>query len=301
MSNFVVTRQNDLFPLESNGNNLHGYKIQDQILSDCIGRGNGHDPERVSGFNYGKNTFGYILLSYFTARALGFKRLPFCEDRIYASALKSDADSKTLEKLDGKRVESICNELTSIYQHTQTKLKRAGSLTVNLRREIRNVNSNDGYVETLIRLKKSADLLNLKEIQIEMDTLNSFGDEGHYRDCNGVSLELQIPIEDVLYCSNLIENTEGEYQSKNVETGEWIIVNRSPNGVVSLPTSSILYKDSYWKDTKPFPVEQDRSFINNPIILRSRYEPEVIYSRASLHSTFKQRFVCNAIKWLCKI
>ncbi|GKX50327.1 hypothetical protein [Budvicia aquatica] len=74
-------------------------------------------------------------------------------------------------------------------------------MPVYIRRELR-VKVCD-YSEQIILLKRSAELLGNSEVQFEMDTLNSYGDEGKY-DFGSITLEQIIPIRDIFYCSSLI-------------------------------------------------------------------------------------------------
>lgn len=294
MTTFKVTKQNEIFGRDGGD---HAFHIKDDLLFNCIGmgRGNGHDPKKVSGFNCGKQ-FGYALLTYFVSRALNFRRVPFCEDRIYASYFsRRDDDMKLLSSLNENRIAIICAELSSLYQHTQIKLAQAGLSSVAIRREIKS--DQHGYAETFVRLKKSADLLGLTEVQIEMDTLNSFGDEGAY--CNDVTLQITVPIKDVLYCSRLVANRHG--QPDTMESGEWVIVNQSSTGVSSLPASSISYRPDMWRESRPFTTSDAEKFMANyiPIVLRPPYRTPQSHGTHGLRPTMKQKLVRNALAYLC--
>lgn len=294
MSNFKVSNQNDIFP--KNGD-FKPFEIKNDLLFDCIGFGRGHGiAHKVMGFNCSKH-LGYVLLTYFASKALGFRRLPFCEDRIYTSHLfKSDYDNNLISNLTAEAIDEVCYELNSLYVHTQKSLTRAGLTHIAIRREIKS--DERGYVETFVRLKKCADMLNLPSINIEMDTLNSFGDEGLYY--GHVTLEMNVPIEDVLYCSNLIAGRTGELLP--VETGEWVIINSSPTGVVSIPTESVKINESMWKNIEEFSIKDAEKFMSsyNPIALR---QPQSIQAASNLHRhrlkpTFKQKLVKKLIAYL---
>jgi len=117
---FEVTRQNDYWPRFSSVD--HKYYINNDMLADCIGIGSGslHRSDRVSGFNYGKG-LGYALLTYFVSQALGFRRLPFFEDRIYSRYINNDGQ-KILEnslQLNENDIYEIVEEVKNIYLHTQ--------------------------------------------------------------------------------------------------------------------------------------------------------------------------------------
>ncbi|MDZ4105698.1 MAG: hypothetical protein U1D41_05965 [Nitrosomonas sp.] len=295
MHPFSVTNQKKLFP--RNGSD-HEFQIKDNILFDCIGlgKGNSYNPNRVTGFNSGKQ-FGYALLTYFASRALNFRRLPFCEDRIYSQYRSYNENEKNiLRSLDDGRVNAICAELLALYEHTQNHLARASVKVVHIRRELKA--DERGYAETIARLVESAKLLKLPEIQVEMDTLNSFGDEGAY--CGEVKLELEIPIEDVLYCSCLVANRPG--QQDTMESGEWVVINRAPTGVVSLPTSSIHIRPGLWSEEKPFTLNDAKLFMERyaPIVLRPPYHAPPVYGTHGLRSTLKRKFIQKALAFACK-
>ncbi|MEX6035786.1 hypothetical protein [Providencia hangzhouensis] len=87
-----------------------------------------------------------------------------------------------------------------------------------------------------------------------MDTLNSFGDQNCY--WADIALELEVPAKDIFYCSQLI--ADRPFHSKTVESGEWIVINRSPTGVVHIPVSSIRIRSGKHRYET---IEQSRSRI----------------------------------------
>ncbi|HGZ7313827.1 TPA: hypothetical protein ACOL2D_003193 [Vibrio parahaemolyticus] len=259
---FEVTRQTKYWPRNSSLD--HKYYIKNEMLADCIGIGSGsrNRPNRVSGFNYGKG-LGYAYLTYFVSQALGFRRLPFHEDRFYGKYIhkKHWHNSENALVLDADDIHEIVEEVKLIYQHTQKKLKEASLTTVKLRREI--AANETGYAETIIKLKDCAELLGRETIQFDMDTLNSFGDEGAYKHLADVTIEHEFPAEDILYCSNLVESKDGR---DLMESGEWVVINRSPTGLVELPVGSIKYDSNNWGNKHEITHESAESFF-------SRYKP----------------------------
>ena len=287
---FKVTRQCDVFRKITDDQKFH---ISDNLLFDCIGIGCGHfnNPNRVQGFNSGKE-FGYALLTYFASLSLGFRRLPFCEDRIYTNYF-SDTGKYTniLSKLSSKRIEKITDELLRLYEHTQNSLNRIGLNEVNIRREIKKLECNNpreeqSYAEKLVMLRESSHILGIPEFEIEMDTLNSFGDEGAY--VSEVRIELTVPAKDIMYCSALIGNRNGEQHT--MESGEWVVINRSPTGVVKLPTASIRVRGDMWKHIIPLTPERAKKFIDNykPIVFRPFYKHEQPHETYGVLPSLKQ-------------
>lgn len=295
MDKFNFTRQALIFPSVEPEHHFH---IQDDLLYDCIGlgRGSSNTPDRVTGFSYGKD-FGYALLTYFAARALNFKRLPFCEDRIYANFYGCHERYKTiLAQLDEQRVDSICAELRSLYQHTQRKLQEKNVNSVNIGRKISS--RSNGYVETIIQIKNSAELLGLDTIKVEMDTLNSFGDEGAY--FGEVFLKMNVPAKDILYCSSLIGNRAG--QNATMETGEWVVLNRSPTGVTELPLSAIHVDNSLWCADKTLTKEKAEKILDryNPFVFRNLYSTEQNHGTYGLKRSFKGKILSYLLEYLNK-
>lgn len=277
-----LTSQSSLFPSKEWGGEDHCYYIQDDLLFDCIG--NGGEAEGmglVSGFSKDKKTPGFSLLTFFIAKVFNIHRLPGCHDRTQVGTFDNYSLTGFEKEIEGvlpllsrERVESICAELGAIYEHTQNKLATKGLSYVRIRREYR---YDDDYARSLYRLKESAELLGLDALQFDMDIINSYGCEGAY-DTGGVFITEEVPIKDVLYCSSLVGNREGKI--KTMESGEWVVLNRSLNGVVSKPSSCIEIRRDFWKDDRPFTEKEAREFMDDysPLVLRG-YPSHLDYSR----------------------
>ncbi|MFZ7158672.1 hypothetical protein ACLSZ7_06595 [Avibacterium gallinarum] len=286
---FKTTDQKEQFQ------NYPKFYITNNILFDCIGMGN----PKFDGFNGNKESFGYALLTYFTSYALNIRRNPFCLDRVYSTYCHRELSEyrEILEKLNSKEVDEIINEVIQLYEHTQKALENAELEYIYLRRQIRyqerkginfNLTNKDSYAETLVMLRKACDELNIKEIQIEMDMLNSFTDEaGFYQDTNKpLCLELKIPAKDVFYCSQLI----GERKEKSypVESGEWVILNHSPNGIMTIPVASIKYNETDWNFDN---MIDPKKFIEgySPIVIRQPYRWPENYPTYGIKLPWKRR------------
>lgn len=261
-----ITKQNEYWPRNSDGTHL--YHVNNDILADCIGIGSGSicRPDRVSGFNYGKG-LGYALLTYFVSQALNFRRLPFYEDRIYCKYIQKrrHQSDREINNISQDDIDAIVEEIRAIYEHTQEHLKEASLATVKVRREV--ASNETGYAETIMKLKECAEVLGQKTIQFDMDTLNSFGDEGAYKHLADVTIEHEFPASDVLYCSNLIE-TEGSRDL--METGEWVIINRSPTGLVEFPVASIKCDTANWASRNVMSTDSAKKFYKNHTPLEYR-------------------------------
>ena len=302
---FEITRQEQVFRGLTDADKFH---IEDDLLYDCIGTGGGTMPAagQVRGFNSSK-ALGYALLSYFASQALGFRRLPFCEDRIYVDYFRRVEESKdVLAQLDHERVEHIVAETKRLYEHTQTALRNSGLTSVNIKRQIGGLNfdwmdrfarhSVHGYAETFVMLQHACDALNVSEFNVEMDTLNSFSDqEDTYH--TDVRIELEVPTKDIFYCSALIGDRANR-QPPTVETGEWIVINRSPTGVLPLPTTSLIVRQDLWQLDRQRSAEYFRSFLDEhqPIVLRPRYIDLHRMSTHGVRPTLKHRLAGRLLK-----
>ncbi|MBM89898.1 MAG: hypothetical protein CMQ41_16160 [Gammaproteobacteria bacterium] len=225
------------------------YEIKDEILANCIGIGAGSlksVDKPIVGFSYNKDN-GYQLLAYLTELALGFKRLPWCQDRSYLSSKCKDETiiNAILNQLTEQKIDELVAEVTTIYAHTQTELKKAGLKTVKLVRHI--AATDNDYAQTIMGIRDCAEILGLDYIEFEMDTLNSFSCEnGAYSHLSDIQIYHEFDVSDVLYCSSLLHF--GDKNSIFMESGEWVIINRSANGVIQLPIDSVTYDKTKWLD-----------------------------------------------------
>jgi hypothetical protein len=154
--------------------------------------------------------------------------------------------AKLIQSLSSDRIYKLIEETRALYRHTQKCLADVGLKQVTLGRRLylqsATVNGRGDYGHTFVALWQSAKTLGLKEISIEMDSLNAFGDDGAYLHYP-IAMRLEVPTADVLYCTNLVvnrESPEGSFHMRGAgESGEWQIINRSPTGVVKLPVECI--------------------------------------------------------------
>lgn len=289
-----LTKQSELWPRhmrdEENWQELQRrqeatrFQIRDDLLYSCITYGDGAPDGMRFGFTIGKG-LGYILLGYFVRKAFNIHRLPFFEDRLFASLPSGEYRTKfekILPLLTDARVDDICCELHRLYEHGQQQLAACGLESVQLTRRVQNECDSfwgrNNYADLLVRLKEAADYFGYKNIQFEMDLLNSFGDDGGYS-YYPVTMQLTIPAHDVLYCSAFVRSREksalgGEKDA--VEPGEWVIMNRSPDGVVEVPSSSISYREEAYRVEYKATEHDHRQFW-------ARYQPYVFRSQQFLN------------------
>ncbi|KHE02657.1 hypothetical protein NL54_03250 [Pantoea stewartii] len=227
-------------------------RIKNEILSACIGYGSKVQQYKfITGF-CDKKRNGYAILIEFISILFEKSKLPIQNDRVY-SWYRNDSDVKGLiESLSKSQLSEIITELNEVYRNTQILLNSAGVTHVNLRREIapkgiphrisKRVRISQfgidmmSYDSLLMLYKVSANILGYEKIPVHMDVLNSFTDTNDRGGYGSISLNFNIPIEDVMY-SYLT------FPSDQMEGEEWIVINRSPTGIIELPVSNLTIND----------------------------------------------------------
>ena len=283
-----LTNQNELFPIIANGysNNVrYQYEIKDDFLYRCIARSGSVDCGlKITSFTETKHT-GYAFLVFFTSLALGRYRLPYHPDRIFSENHLSSEVARINKILTADRVAVICDEVRTIYQHTQNALKEKNISMVRLRRNLR-IDSGPVrdkfywpgmdepcYASLLSEGKIACNILGRKNFAVEMDFLNSYGDDGGYAHF-GVYIEHDIPVENVFYCNNLIQlrgRTGTSFAASGaVESGEWVILNDALDGVVDLSPDDINFRTGVVDNNKMSSEKWAENWFkrNDPLVLR---------------------------------
>lgn len=276
------------------------HDIKSDLLGLCMGFGHGSSESagEIAGLSWSKQSFGYVILSYLAEKALDFRRLPFCIDRVehWAYSQEEEIRRRIREQLTEEKINFAVAELRQIYLHTQSKLKEKGVEKILLTRQLKRNSCgmrdgrSSGYAENLIKIKDAADLLNLDFIEFEMDTLNSFGSNECYLHWADVTIQHEYEIQDILYCADLV-SFKG---NKNFnESGEWLVLNRSPTGMVRIPTGSIFYDKKCWQDLRPFRTNEEAELflIENKLPLRGRTYYESTYGNMGIKPKIRQRLI----------
>lgn len=196
---------------------------------------------KIGAWTIGKRKSG-SLLTWFVQRALDVRRLPFCEDRLLSEKVFEHREAvEVIKALTAEQVASTTSDVRALYEHTQAQLAAKQLKQVSLRRHLRDVTRDRNSYSyqapataagEVSRLRLAAHALGQLSIEFDMDTLNSWGDDGGYSHFD-VHLHGLIAAQDVLYAAELVEQTPMQ------ESGEWVIINRSPTGIVSFPASDV--------------------------------------------------------------
>jgi hypothetical protein len=259
MNNFHVTFQSKYFNKEDQ------YKVKNQFLKRCLGYGDND----LRGFSWGKGV-GYAFLTFFTEQALSFRRLPNHIDRIWSEPSFPRTNLKEFNDLTSDEINEIIEEVRTIYSHTQLKLQEKELDEV---RVIRRIRFKEDYpsgfysgplrnhAQLLFDLKLAAEYVGQDSIQIEMDILNSFGEGAYF---GPISIYAKIKSEDVFYCHDLLDLGED-----NLESGEWVIINRDPKGIVTIPVTWIQAEQKHDLATPIFESRDEaHELLNNSHLFR---------------------------------
>lgn len=276
---FTVTRQHELFKT------FKKYEVKHPFLCKCLGDGNRSGGD-IQGFRNYKGD-GYIFLTYFVEQALGFRRYPFYSDRVVSSNTILPAINQ-FNNLTTEDIDSIIEEVKNIYEHVQNALRITGLDKVKLIRRIKNEKTDEsfhaecGQATHLYQLKIAAELLNLNTVQVEADILNSFG-EGAYQ--GEISLYAEINPTNIFYCHELVNLSA---PNQHLETGEWVVLNRDPRGIINLPIKWI-QEPKFSHSYEPFiSIEDAKKILENPSILRLP-QMSSISNKKHLHTKLTRR------------
>ncbi|AIR87674.1 hypothetical protein [Pantoea rwandensis] len=235
--------------------NDHKFSLTSDILSACIGYGSKIKKyEFITGFCEKKSN-GYAILLRLISMTFDVREISIDDDRIYAR-YSNEVDA-FIASLSKTQLNEIVGELADIYRHLQGVLNTAGVSHINLRREIRprvllknKINEvrissyfaeRMNYSSLLMLYEAAANLLGKEKIPVRMDILNSFSDTNQKGGYGDISLELSIPVENILY-SHL------SFPSDKMEGDEWVIMNRYSAGIVEIPVSSIVISNAKIRD-----------------------------------------------------
>ena len=291
----------------------HKFHLKDPLLRALILADQpspGGDRELKS-WVWGK-ALGAVLLTWFAKRAFDLYRLPYQEDRLLSGYLGHEDRAhlqKLVDTLTPPRIDAITRELRELHAHTQACLSAKGCTHVQLRRGVRDDTSGQllgvqgapemrGQAGQIVKLKLAAEMLRQRTVQFEMDTLNSWGDDGGYGHFP-VHLHRSIAAADVLYCSALLAA-----ESRSSESGEWVVINRHPAGLAEFDVDDIEFSTNEIAVGEILRSEKDAmTFMNShqPLVYRSASAPKFdTIDRPSLPTSRWYRLRKALAEWLLR-
>lgn len=234
----------------------------------------------------------YGVTTWLAMRSLGLERFPWFPDPRFTRRLLGN-ELKVFKKLisDWVKVPSKFHEASDdilrIYEHTQSEFARLNITSVSLTRTFSNGWGNEpssehpGFASRLLTLQKAAVKANRKSFDIPFRILSSWGSGGYGQ--GGADISMDIPVKDIAWGNLTIADRTGMMHHA-IEDGEWIVINRSMNGVVSIPTNAVTSKhidpltiQSFGtiSEAEEYLDEQSAMFeLENPIHLPGDYRRE---------------------------
>lgn len=187
------------------------------------------------------------ILTWLVMEALNVRRHPWHPDACQASAPIEEEAAGALkilkEHLDTPyKVEIALGEIRRIYDHTQSVFKRRGIRTVQLHRSLYDGDEGggeEGYATTILDMSRAAKRLNHEHFDLPSNVLTSWCEGAGYASYP-VTIQVEHPVENVLWSSDVIASKGEKPTSSAVESGEWIVLNRSLNGLLSVPADGVI-------------------------------------------------------------
>lgn len=146
--------------------------------------------------------------------------------------------------------------LRALHEMTQQHYRAAGATRVSLRRGI--VKEQARQIAVLV---DEAQRQGQASIFLNMDTLNHFSTEreAYCTDRDWVELHLDVPVSDILCCADVTDE---------MESGEYLLINRSPTGTVEIPTARVRRGENMRPaEYRPLPIE----VLRTPVMLRQPF------------------------------
>ncbi|MBQ9214304.1 MAG: hypothetical protein IJ150_10260 [Bacteroidales bacterium] len=263
-------KKSDLLQSRLFNRKTDGFEISNPLLNACMGYScpfvKNND---FNGFRKSKNSIGYIVLCALLEDALNIKRYPYTADRVITDLSKNICDSLIIHlPIIEQYWDNAVKELNLLHQYTKQKLfEQFSDEPLFLKRVVydnykKKINPLY-YVENLQKICNAAKILNHSVITFEMDTLNSYmsvADNGYTSGyAKHAIITHQINIDDILYCYSLVS------PKTDIEENEWVVINRSRDGIVHLPIESFEFLEKNEQYSK-MSIEQAQDIWQNQIL-----------------------------------
>lgn len=222
------------------------YKIRSDLLYELLTYGDGLDSKfGLSNWNMDHGPARPVL-TLIAMRAFDVYRLPGKPDRCFCRHIWKTRYGNAIASLDAETIADAVADARDLYQHTQKVLSWLGFTKIRLNRSLFNEGRDSwgqaqqvGYASFVSQVDDAACRLGRPSFLLPMDILSSWC-MGPYSRCR-VVIEHEIAIEDVVWCSALIASRDASNPNKNaLEGGEWVVLNRSIDGCVTLPAGCVV-------------------------------------------------------------
>ncbi len=222
------------------------WEIDNELLHDLLTYGDGSP--RVTGlkacWSIGHG-FSIVkgIVTWLTMRALKIERLPWMADWPFSFLhYEQGGLIEAVRYLNDNpaEVQDACDELCAIHAHTQAFY--APNTSLRLGRGYKNDEPRSSrfgdFATTVMRHAQAAELLGQTEIHVPHDVLTSWGRHWAYTGCV-VGVMMEIPTSEILCSAETLSPRPMEIGAHAFESGEFLVLNRRWDGILTLPTTNV--------------------------------------------------------------
>jgi len=224
------------------------YAIRSELLYELLTYGDGPVSRLGLGSNWSvDHGAARPLLTLVAMMAFGIVRLPGRHDRCFARDPFDERARAALARIDRAMLDEAAHDARALHAHTQRVLAGLGLASVRLQRSLHNVGEgrwgerlDAGYASFVSQVDDASLRLGRTSFRIPMDILSSWcvGPYGLFQ----VVMEVDVRIEDIAWCSALIASRARDPDAPAFEAGEWVMLNRSLDGLASLPAGCVVHR-----------------------------------------------------------
>lgn len=204
------------------------------VLKDCLARNELTSP--LDGTNGSRESLGHMKLTYVVRRIMNIVRLPTHPERFsYIDKPHYEKVSQALQAISDVEWLALVTEVKELYEHTQMELaKEYPNRKILLQRRIKLFDASaldiTHYATYMHYAVEAADISGIVEIDADILTGWCTCDPGNYGE---ILINHEFNIEDILLGTQLLEENSG------LESDEWLVVNRSPSGLLKFNKNDI--------------------------------------------------------------
>ena len=216
--------------------------INHPLLYRLITYGDGSDLKLPIG-NWNSWSFGARgILTWLVMEALNVRRYPWHPDACQAHAPQGPELEGAFRLFEEhlptpETVQDALDEILRFYEHTQSVFAKQGRRTLTLHRSLHD--GSQGYATQILSMAEASKELQLDHFELPTNVLSSWSEAPGY--CHyPVTIRVEYPVEDVLWGSDVIASKSWQPMKSAVESEEWVVVNRSLDGRLSIPVTGVV-------------------------------------------------------------
>ncbi|WP_206003778.1 hypothetical protein, partial [Pseudomonas viridiflava] len=184
------------------------------------------------------------ILTWLVMEALKVRRYPWHPDACQANAPHRPESEEVFKVLEEhlpspQAVQDAVDEILRIYEHTQSVFAEQGRRTVTLHRSLHD--GPEGYASQILSMAEASKDLDLDHFQLSTNILSSWSEAAGYAGYP-VTIQVEHPVENVIWGSDVIASNGFNPMQSAVESEEWIVVNRALDGRLRVPVKGVVSK-----------------------------------------------------------